>query len=60
MNPCCEIKENRELVSESYANQTQSGIEYTVVSTKEKCKVCGRNHYALDAEPLEIDLSGHG
>ena len=35
MQECCENKENREWNEEK---------------TKSKCKVCGRNHYRLEAE----------
>jgi len=56
MSKCCESPANREVVTENISTQLNSGIKYKVVSKKTKCKVCGRYHYAMDAEPLILKM----
>jgi len=48
INDCCEKTENRYLASKNDEKKTEVW----------RCRVCGRNHYVLHAEPGRIGLIG--
>jgi hypothetical protein len=48
MSPCCEQPENRET------------LERRGDLIVQKCKVCGRKHYELTLDPVEVGVKGKG
>ena len=55
INECCKDKGNLEVVESNEIKGTTRAI-----ATKSRCKVCGRHHYAIDAEVLDMTGSFDG
>lgn len=48
MEPCCQQPENREVV------------EHRDKIIVQQCKVCGRKHYELMVDPVQVGVKGTG
>ena len=56
MNECCNDLANREVLWVSEKQKVvHNGQDYYSVSKKEQCTKCGRKHYRMDAEPVELE-----
>lgn len=51
MNPCCEERSLRELVSDEHGTDQ---LGRPIRKTTERCLACGRKHYTLEAEPVPL------
>jgi len=57
MRLCCTNDENREILVCKKGNVIMvHGKPYIAVTTKERCKVCGRKHYSMDPEPMNLGM----
>ena len=60
MDKCCSDTSNREVleVKESVVNSNKG--QYRAITKKEQCRVCGKKHYHMDAEPLNLKMQLDG
>lgn len=54
MNECCQNKANRVAIEKRTMDAGKNPNDLTV----EQCKVCGRKHYELSVDPIELGLVG--
>jgi hypothetical protein len=60
MNKCCKDMGNRTVLEVQESVVSSNNGQYKAITKIEKCNICGRKHYHMDAEPLDLKMKTDG